>query len=102
MSKQQIKMSDFSTHLFWDVDIDKLDIIKHKKYIINRVLDYGLINDWLLIDNYYGIQEVGKTAITIRGLDKKSASFIALLANIPIESFLCYTTRQSNPKHWDF
>jgi hypothetical protein len=102
MAIDEIKSTTLSKHLFWDIDINSLDLEKHKKQIIHRVLDYGLIDDWQFIYNYYGISEIAKTAITIRDLERKSASFIALLANIPKEKFLCYTTTQSTPQHWNF
>lgn len=100
--KDKIKLEDLSKHLFWDVNIKELDFQKNMKQIIHRVLDYGLIDDWLFIQNYYGIREIAEVALTIRDLDKKSASFIALIAKIPKEKFLCYTTKQSTQKHWNF
>ena len=99
---KDIKIENFSEHLFWDVDKTKLDLEKSKKYIINRVLDYGLINDWQIIYNYYGITKIGEIAIRIRDLDKKSIAFISTLSKIPKEKFLCYIMKQLNPKHWDF
>ncbi|MCF8297644.1 MAG: hypothetical protein K9J13_08900 [Saprospiraceae bacterium] len=95
-------IANFSQHLFWDIDKNKLDFEKSQKFIIQRVLDYGLINDWQIIYNYYGLKKIAEITTTIRDLDKKSISFIATLANIPRENFLCYTTKQSTPKHWDF
>ena len=97
-----MKLNNFSKHLFWDVSILNLDLQKNKKQIIQRVLDYGLISDWQIIYNYYGINEIAKTALTIRDLDKKTVSFISLLSKIPKEKFLCYTMQQSIPKHWNF
>jgi hypothetical protein len=93
---------NLSPHLFWDVDIQHLNIDKSKKLIIQRVLDYGLIADWQIILRTYGIAEIAETAMNIRDLDKKSASFIALLSNIPQDQFLCFTSKQSIPKHLIF
>ncbi len=100
--KNKMKLEDLSRHLFWDVNINELDIQKNRKLIIHRVLDYGVMDDWYIIQNYYGIKEIAAVALTIRDLDKKSASFIAMLSNIPKEKFLCYTTKQSTQKHWNF
>lgn len=36
----------FSTYLFWDVNKDDLDMEKHSQYIIKRVLEYGMLQDW--------------------------------------------------------
>lgn len=97
-----ININRFSKHLFWDVDRDKLDFEKNKAYIIKQVLEYGLIDDWRFIYNYYGISKIAQVVKTFRELDKKALSFISFLSRIPIEKFRCYTYQQSIPKHWNF
>jgi hypothetical protein len=91
-SKNKTTIADLSPHLFWDVDKNGIDWEKNKKFIIQRVMTYGLINDWQIIYTYYGMVDIAKTAMTIRDLDQKSLSFIALLSKVPKEKFLCYTT----------
>jgi hypothetical protein len=100
--KPDIKISDFSKHLFWDVDKSQLSIDDSKWYIIKRTLNFGLMNDWKLIYNYYGINEIAKHAVTYKDLNIRSASYISVLSEIPIEKFRCYTIKLSNPKHWSF
>ncbi|MCF6365361.1 MAG: hypothetical protein L3J35_04080 [Bacteroidales bacterium] len=100
--QKTIKIESFSEHLFWDVDRNKLDFEKNKQFIVERTLDYGLINDWNIIYNYYGIKNIAKISTKLRNLDKKSISFISILSKIPKEDFLCYTMKQLTPKHWDF
>ncbi len=102
MKNKESIIKNLSKHLFWDVELNDLSLNNNPKLIIQRVLDYGLINDWKIIYDYYGIDKIAKTAITIKDLDKKSISFVSLLSNIPKEKFLCYTTKQLTPKHWDF
>jgi hypothetical protein len=97
-----IPISDFSPHLFWDTDRGELDMDKHKKYIIGRALDYGLMNDWKIIRDYYGINEIADTATKLRYLSYKSIHFISLLSGRPLTEFRCYTLKQSNPQHLDF
>jgi len=92
----------FSPHLFWDVSRSSLDMTKDKAYIIKQVLEYGLINDWKLIQNYYGIKKIGETAKSFRELDDKSLSFIATLSKTPKKLFRCYNYQQSIPQHWNF
>lgn len=98
--KQKIDINNFSKHLFWDINRSNLDFEKNKKTIITNVLDYGLINDWNIIYNYYGIDEIAKIAMNARDLDEKSVAFVSLLSKIPKEKFLCYTTKQLNRRHW--
>lgn len=102
MIKAKEKITDFSSHLFWDTDRNKLDFEKNKKYIIKQVLDYGLLNDWNIIQDVYGLAEIVKAAKIYRELDKKTLSFISTLSNEPLDSFRCYSYRQSIPQHWNF
>jgi len=95
-------LSSFSKHLFWDVDKSTVDIHKNKKHIINTVIQYGFYKDWKIIVKLYSIKQIATIAIKNRSLDKKTAAFIALVSNTPTSIFLCYTTKQSTPKHWNF
>lgn len=101
-NKNNIDISKLSEHLFWDVDKDILDAQKNKRLIIQRVLDYGLMQDWYMIKDHYGVDEIAQTATTLKELDPRSLSFISQISKIPLENFLCYTTIQSQPKHWNF
>ena len=102
MSASSNILSNLSIHLFWDIDKATFNPAKNRKQIIQRVLEYGLLNDWKIISAYYGILEISKIAVSIKDLDKKSMSFISALSGIPIEKFLCYPTRQSMPPYWNF
>ena len=91
---------DFSENLFWDTDHETLDYEKHKKFIVQRVLEYGSLSDWRLICSFYGINVIIDAAQSLRSLDEKALSFLSAVGNVPVESFRCYTLKQSNPKHW--
>jgi len=95
-------ISNLSKHLFWDVDVKSLDQEVHDKYIISKVLQYGFFKDFLLLKSYYGLKKIADVAVKIKSLDKKTASFIALLSNRSKDNFICYTTTVSTPKHWNF
>ncbi|MDR2843067.1 MAG: hypothetical protein LBV57_00285 [Candidatus Symbiothrix sp.] len=85
-----MKEPRFSENLFWDADMNDLDLDVHKTYIVGRVLDYGEWNDWQTIRNYYGMDELKKIALRIRTMFPKSLSFIATMTNTPEEQFRCY------------
>jgi hypothetical protein len=53
-NKNTIDISQLSEHLFGDVDKDTLDTQKNKRLIIQRVLDYGLMQDWQTIKDMAG------------------------------------------------
>lgn len=90
----------FSENLFWDIDAATLDYGKHQRFIVQRVVEYGSLKDWRLICAYYGLNSIVAAAQGLRSLEKKAHVFLAAIGNVPVESFRCYTLKQSNPKHW--
>ncbi len=102
INNKNIELRALSSHLFWDVDLSKMDTNRSKKLIVQRVLDYGLINDWYTLLKIYNIAEIAEIAVTIKDLDKKSASFIAFLSQVPKENFLCFTSTPSIHEHLNF
>ncbi|MCC5931158.1 MAG: hypothetical protein JJU28_18060 [Cyclobacteriaceae bacterium] len=99
---QTISTSDYSMHLFWDVSIDNFDLNKHKELLVSRVLDYGVMADWQQLVRDLGLEQIKTITLNLRDLEPRAATFIAALTDIKIELFRCYTTQQSNPKHWHF
>ncbi len=95
-------ISKFSKHLFWDVDISGIDTNKHSGFIISKVLQYGTYSDWIILVDYYGISNIVNKAQTIREIDKRTATFLAVIGNVPKTNFQCYSSKQSIPKHWNF
>lgn len=95
-------ISDFSPHLFWDLNKEGLDFEINKAQVLQQVLEYGLISDWLIIQKMYGVQQIAETARTFRQLDPMALSFIATVSGLSKESFRCYTTKQLIPPHWNF
>ena len=96
------KEFNFSEHLFWDVDESELDMDKHKEFILERVLDYGSLKDWLIVKDYYSLLQLAEIAKNIRSLMPKSLSFISTVTDTQITDYRCYKLAQSNPPHWNF
>lgn len=97
-----VQIKDFSKHLFWDVNRSTLGLDKDKSYIIKQVLEYGLINDWIFVQKYYGIEQIAEVSKKFRELDKKALSFISFLSQTPLKEFRCYNYQQTVPRHWNF
>ncbi|GHT56228.1 hypothetical protein FACS1894109_04560 [Spirochaetia bacterium] len=51
-------LTNFSSNLFWDIDLADLDMERHAPYIVERVLNKGQMNDWLFIRTYYGMDKL--------------------------------------------
>ena len=75
---------------------------EHAAFIVHRVLEYGLIEDWNYILSYYGISHILSIALQYRSLDPKALAFISAITKTPRENFRCYTTRQLIQQHWNY
>lgn len=92
---------DLSPWLFWDTDRSRVDLTLHRSYVIERVLEYGLWEDWKKIRQHYGDQTILETALNARSLSGKSRAFICSVYGGSPDQFRCYTLQQSNPIHWN-
>ena len=92
--------NDFSDNLFWDADPSDLDFDRNRRYVVQRVLERGTVNDLRVVFHLYGLSQVIATAKSLRTLEPKALSFIACVANEPREHFRCYTQKQSFQAPW--
>ena len=72
--EQDKYITQFSTYLFWDVKREDLDMEKHSRYIIKRVLEYGMLLDWKMVLQYYGLDRIVELAKTFRRASGSSLS----------------------------
>lgn len=101
-SKKQFDIKALSTHLFWDIDATGLSIENDKAFIVQRVLEYGVMTDWQLLYREMGIEEIANTAKGLRSLDDISLNFISKISGKPKSEFRCYIQKQSLPEHSRF
>ncbi len=92
----------FSANLFWDADLDDLDLDTHAPFVIGRVLNRGLWEDWLRILDYYGLDTIKTVAQSLRSLTPKALSFISAMTDTPKEQYRCYTLKSSTAAHWNY
>ena len=92
----------FTSSIFWDIDIKILSEAEHAGYIIQRVCMLGKWNDWLLLNECYGIEEISKELLQAGYLDQKTLNYFSLIFNIPKEKFRCYSFQQLAHKQWNY
>jgi len=102
MANNNSLQTNFSTHLFWDVDKKGFVIEENTHFIVKRVLEYGFMSDWNLLVRTFGIDEIVKKAKELRELDERALSLLSSLSNTPKEEFRCFTTKQLTKIHWDY
>ena len=91
---QDTGVRHFSKHLFWDVDINKLEIIKDKLLIIERVFTYGKENDERLLFKLYDAAEIKKIVKKSRNLNLNTVLYLSAILNIPRKKFKCISNKQ--------
>lgn len=95
----------FITHLshflFWDIDKQLLDVESSSAQVIQRVLEYGTLNDWRLTRDYYGIQRIVSDCKQMRTLDPIALSFVCAMSDTKKEDYRCYHFKQSFPTLWN-
>lgn len=96
----EIAPSDFSANLFWDADPVCLDLREHRAYVVRRVLERGTWNDWCLLRRHVGLTQIVQVARALRALEPKALAFLSVVANVPRETFRCYTPKQSTRSSW--
>ncbi len=102
MLYSQNNISNLSPHLFWDVDISHVNFNTSQKFIVERVLEFGLISDWRIIVSVYGMEEIKKTSLQLRTLDPVTLSFLSGLFNLSKQSFRCYKNKPSTQNYWTY
>ena len=88
-------------HLFWDVDLSDFGFQKHKVHLIQKVLKYGLIKDWNLLKQIYGLKTIKEVSLNLRSLDAVTLSYLATIFNIDKKEFRCYKHKQLFANYWN-
>lgn len=74
--------------LFWDTDVNTIDMVKNKRYIIERILKLGDFDDYHWMRNAYSAEDIKSVILEERvDLDPKSVSFWC--HNFGVEESIC-------------
>lgn len=95
-----MKQIPIRKELFWDIDITKLDLNKHRNLIIERVLSYGNVDEFRFILTQYKKNTIKEEIKKIGYLDPKTYNFVLTYFNLSKDQLRCYTKRQSAKQHW--
>lgn len=80
---------EFSRTLFWDVDPATIDPKKHDQYIIDRVLDFGEMDEVRWLSRFYDTSSIRKVLLTSRDISPKSANLWALVFGVDKKKMKC-------------
>ncbi len=80
----------FDSAIFWDIDPKTLDIDKHARFIIERVVKKGSLEDWQYLKKLYSLTKIKEEAIQIRSLDNRTLAFLSNYFGEDKINFRCY------------
>ncbi|MEQ9426554.1 MAG: hypothetical protein RJQ09_19180 [Cyclobacteriaceae bacterium] len=89
-------MDFISPNLFWDVKFESIDVHRDRNLVIQRVVDYGTFEQFLLMLKFYGKNLVKNEVVENNELSEKSMYFLATYLDIKPEDFKCFSIKQSN------
>ncbi len=95
MSNSNIKIADFSSHLFWDVKPDTLNSDLHQRLIVERVVQRGSLKDLSLLEQLYNRDSIRAVISQLPWLNEKDMAFVHVYFDIPYDDLKCYTKRPS-------
>lgn len=77
--------------VFWEIDIDAFDPHEYKKYTIERILQYGLVEhvNWMLKN--FNEQDIIEAVKKSRTIDRKTANYWSIHLGINKDEILCFT-----------
>ena len=74
-------VKNLSPELFWDVRQEEIDPDKHEKWLVERVLQRGRWEDWLLVKTHYKKNRLIDLSPQLK-LDPKAENFLKLYCGI--------------------
>jgi len=93
---------DLPNYLFWDTEINKIDFKKNARFVIQRVIQKGSIDDWIVNKDFYRMDLLKREILLIRDLDAKSLNFFSVIFDVNKRNFRCFSIQQSIPKHFNY
>jgi len=94
--------SKISSRPFWDVRFEDLDFDRDKTFIIEKVMNHGVMSDFVNTLKYYGKDTIRQEIVKAAYLKKDVLNFVCFYFDLNPSHFQCYTQRQSHPQLGSF
>lgn len=75
--------------LLWDVDISQIDIDKHQKYIIERIVEYGDIAEIKWMQSVYSREQISRVVSDSKRISRKAGDFFAFIYKLDRSKVRC-------------
>lgn len=98
------ELPKFLNKYFWDVDFERLNLQRHRVYILKRILEYGDEETVAWMWKNFKKSEIKDALANFRGYSQKSANFWAVILNIKKEDVRCLnrSLRETQKQFWPY
>ena len=83
-------MLQLTKAVFWGMDLNKLDYIRNKNTIIERIIEAGLENDEIIMWKLYSYEDIKNVALNMENLDEDIVIYMAFVLEVDEKEFKCY------------
>jgi hypothetical protein len=94
MATRNTLLLSLTKGLFWNSDVEKLDYLRDKDYIIKRIIEAGLENDEIIMWKLYPFEDIKNIALSIENLHKDKIIYMSFVLNIKEDEFICCKKKQ--------
>lgn len=68
--------------LLWNMNFEKIDYIRDKKLIIERIIESGMEKDEIIMWKLYSYDDIKETAVNMENLHKDDITYMAFVLKI--------------------
>jgi hypothetical protein len=83
-------LSNLTGGLLWNMNIEKIDYLRDKKLIIERIIESGMEKDEIIMWKLYSYEDIKNVAINMENLHKDDVTYMAFVLKIKEDEFKCY------------
>jgi hypothetical protein len=76
--------------LLWNMNFEKIDYIRDKELIIERIIEAGLENDEIIMWKLYSYEDIKNVAINMENLHEDDVTYMAFVLQIDKTNFRAY------------
>jgi hypothetical protein len=84
---------EFSSYIFWDRNISRLDFQRDATFIIQRVFEMGKLSDLTELTAFYGTSRVVAALTSAISLRENAFNLAIVIFKLSKEQFQCYTLK---------
>ena len=95
------KEASLRKSLLWEYDAEKIDWIKMRNIIVQRVIERGRPDDFYAILNKYSLEGVKQAIRQIPHFNRRDLSFICTVFQMKKNELKCCTTKRLLNQHWN-